>query len=327
MSKVKGTTRQHLQQSNQLHLYSHVQGPLKSLSFLRRSLVLAELSMLAYLPPDSCAPAAARLGFPGHMFFDQDGAQAYWFDNRWDAIIICRGTEPHDWNDIRANVNLWMEVAESVGKVHRGFKREMDQLWPRLEKALLRNRKPLWFAGHSLGGAMATICAGRCKLSFIKSNPEELFTYGSPRVGDQRYVHFTRLRHHRWVNNNDIVPTVPPTWLGYRHCGQELYLDYRGQLRELNWTGRLIDNWRGLRESLRMRRFDFVADHSMFDYIDAIVGLCEAEERTSGVTVSAEPVAHVIPISPAETPESRELMANTTPDSGIIHEEAFRRSA
>ena len=55
-------------------------------------------------------------------------------------------------------------LAETAGRVHRGFKREVDDLWPRLEKALKNNTLPLWFAGHSLGGAMATICASRCQL-------------------------------------------------------------------------------------------------------------------------------------------------------------------
>ena len=50
-------------------------------------------------------------------------------------------------------------IAETAGRVHRGFKREVDDLWPRLEQALVNNTRPLWFAGHSLGGAMATICA------------------------------------------------------------------------------------------------------------------------------------------------------------------------
>lgn len=327
MPSTPCTTREHLQHCNQLRLFSQVQGPLKSLTFFRRSLAMAELSLIAYLAPENAAPAAAKMGFPGHMYFEQKGSQAYWFDNRWDAVIICRGTEPHDWNDIRANVNLWMEVAESVGKVHRGFKREMDRLWPRLEKALLRNRKPLWFGGHSLGGAMATICAGRCKLSYIKSNPEELYTFGSPRVGNQHYVRFTRLRHHRWVNNNDIVPTVPPTWLGYRHCGQEWYLNYQSQLRKLTWTGRLLDNWRGLRESFQTRRFDFVADHSMFDYIAAIEGLCRNDEQTVNSTVANDPIEQIFPISEFERPEFAPSLAMLPADSAIIHDEALRRSA
>ena len=103
-----------------------------------------------------------------------------------------------------------------------------DDLWPKLEKALVSNQSPVWFAGHSLGGAMATICAGRCQLSHIKSNPEGLFTFGSPRVGNKRYINYCKIRHYRWVNNNDIVTRVPPMWMGYSHGGTEMYLNANG---------------------------------------------------------------------------------------------------
>ena len=78
---------------------------------------------------------------------------------------------------------------------------------------------------------MATICARRCKLSYIKSNPRALFTYGSPRVGNGRYVNYVQYEAYRWVNNNDIVTRVPPGWLGYRHKGQEVYLERDGEIR------------------------------------------------------------------------------------------------
>ena len=109
-------------------------------------------------------------------------------------MIVCRGTEPNDWNDIRADLDLALVIAETAGRVHRGFKREVDDLWPRLEQALVNNTQPLWFTGHSLGGAMATICASRCKLSYIQSNPRALYTFGSPRVGNRRYVELRPIR-------------------------------------------------------------------------------------------------------------------------------------
>jgi triacylglycerol lipase len=325
MSKAACTTAEQLRARDELGLYSRLDGPLKGLSFFRRSLLMAELSMVAYLPPEQASVAVARMGFPDWMFFNQRGAQAYWFNNRWDAVIVCRGTEPHDWSDIRANINLWMEVAETVGRVHRGFKREMDRLWPRLEQALVRNRKPLWFTGHSLGGAMATICAGRCKMSYIKSNPEELYTFGSPRVGNQRYVEFTRLRHQRWVHNNDIVPTVPPTWLGYRHGGQEWYLDFRGQLRQLTITGRILDGWRGLRDSFRRRRFDWVADHSMFEYVAALELLCRQESAcpVEGHEPAGADVGQLSPQICRWGPET----AVVSDEATIIERQSLRRSA
>ncbi len=78
--------------------------------------------------------------------------------------------------------DLGAVIGETVGWVHRGFKREVDDLWPRLEQALVNNTRTLWFTGHSLGGAMAAICAGRCTLSYIRSNPRGTVTRSAARA-------------------------------------------------------------------------------------------------------------------------------------------------
>ena len=58
---------------------------------------------------------------------------------------------------------------------------------------------------------MATIMASRAKFNDELNDPVELYTYGSPRVGWKKYVKSLEVKHHRWRNNNDIVPSVPPS--------------------------------------------------------------------------------------------------------------------
>ncbi len=127
--------------------------------------------MLSYLKPDEARIGVKPLGFKEVIFYEKDGAQAYSFISDTDHVIACRGTEPSEWNDLKADLNASTALAETIGRVHRGFKKEVDDLWPVLETALKNNTRKLWFTGHSLGGAMATICAGRCLLSHIDSNP------------------------------------------------------------------------------------------------------------------------------------------------------------
>jgi triacylglycerol lipase len=249
--------------SAEASVYSSLGGPIESLSMLRRSLLFAELANLSYLSRAEAGLFAYQIGFPEIRFYDRQGAQAYIFANDHDTVVTCRGTEPNDWNDVRADLDLGKAMAETVGWVHRGFKREVDELWPRLEQALVNNTRTLWFSGHSLGGAMAAICAGRCRLSYIRSNPRALYTFGSPRVGNRRYVNYVQFEAYRWVNNNDIVPHVPPAWLGYRHKGQEVYLNAYGKIRRLTRWQRAKDRWRGFVRSLREGSFDFFADHSI----------------------------------------------------------------
>jgi triacylglycerol lipase len=261
-------------------LQSHLDGPISGLSLLRQSLLFAELSMVAYMDHENARKATGSLGFDRVEFYEHDGSQAYLFSNHDDSAIVFRGTEPNDWNDIRADINAVSAVAEAIGRVHRGFKQEVDDLWPQLEVALIETSNTLWFAGHSLGGAMATICAGRCKLSHISATPEALFTYGSPRVGDRRYVNYCKLNHYRWVNNNDIVVRVPPRWMGYRHAGREMYLNSRGKLRRLRGLRRLRDGLRGLLGGLRQSRLDHLSDHSIAEYIQHISRLVDESEAT-----------------------------------------------
>jgi triacylglycerol lipase len=251
---------------------------IESLSVLRRSLLFAEMANWSYQTRAEAGQLAFAAGFPEIRFYDRDGAQAYIFANATDAVVVCRGTEPHDSNDLRADLHFGLIVAESVGRVHRGFKREVDDLWPRLEQALVNNTRTLWFAGHSLGGAMAAICAGRCKLSYIKSSPRALYTFGSPRIGNGRYVNYFQLEAYRWVNNNDIVARLPPNWLGYRHKGQEIYLNAYGQIRRLCGWQRVKDRWRGFIRGLREGRLDQLADHSILAYIEHIRAALQTEE-------------------------------------------------
>ena len=167
--------------------------PIGEWSVGRRAVLFAECSMISYLSIEQCNIAAGKLGFTDGKFFNCGASQAYWFTNEHDSVVVCRGTEPNNWDDIQVDANAVTAVAETVGKVHRGFKHEADEIWPHIEKVLEDNTLPLWFCGHSLGGALATICAARCKLSYIRSEPEQVFTYGSPRIGCHRYVNHVKL--------------------------------------------------------------------------------------------------------------------------------------
>ena len=261
---------------------SKLTGPIEELSLLRRSLLFAEVAMISYLSLEECNIAAGKLGFTDGKFFNCGGSQAYWFQNEWDSVVVFRGTEVDDWNDIKADANALTALAETVGKVHRGFKSEVDEIWPHIEKALEVNTKTLWFCGHSLGGAMAKICADRCMLSYIKTEPHELYTYGSPRVGCKKYVNHVQIPHYRWVNNNDIVTRVPPIFLGYRHSGTEMYMDHMGRLTKINGWKRTSDRLKGFFSGLRRFKIDHLSDHSSPGYIDCIFNVVRADEAKNG---------------------------------------------
>ena len=126
---------------------------------------------------------------------------------------------------------------------------------------------------------MATILAGRCKLSDIAAVPVEVVTFGSPRVGTKRYVQNAGIKHVRWVTNNDIVARVPPTWMRYRHTGTRMYLNRNGNVRRMTRQQRTKDRWAGFKDGLKNRRFDHFSDHAIADYV---THLLRANEHESG---------------------------------------------
>lgn len=239
------------------------------MDFPARSLFFAKIAQLAYEDKKTVTNEAKALGFTTIEFYNLDGAQAYRLMNKDDIVIACRGTQPEEFNDIKADLGAAPVLAETVGRVHMGFKKEVDELWPMVKEDLIRIGKTRkgWFCGHSLGAGMATIMASRCQEDHAVPNIEELYTYGSPRVGWRAFVDNLTVTHHRWVNNNDIVTRVPLTIMGYVHDGEEHYLNAFGNVRQMTKWQRAKDRWRGLVMGFKKGDIDSFSDHSMVNYV------------------------------------------------------------
>lgn len=259
-----------LKAASEIDIASKIDSPIHRLSSIEQSLLFAEISMLAYLPDSEATPVFEKVGFTGVRYIEKDGSQAYELSTDTDVVVACRGTEPNEWNDIKADANAFTDLAETVGRVHRGFKREVDDIWPTLEETLRDESRDVWFCGHSLGGAMAQICAGRCQLSDIAAVPRLVTTFGSPRVGTKRYIQHANVRHVRWVNNNDVVTRVPPRWLRYRHTGVIHYIDRHGEVNRLSKSKRAADRSAGFWAGLKQRKFDHFSDHAIAGYVTAL---------------------------------------------------------
>lgn len=249
---------------------------IQQLTFNERSLLFAKLASIAYNNTKEAKSQAKRLGFTTTEFYNKEGAQAYRFMNKEDLVIACRGTEPTEFNDISADLKALPVMAETISRVHQGFKDEVDELWPDICEDINRKAnlgKTLWFCGHSLGAAMATIMSSRCLHNEELNNPVELYTFGSPRVGWRGYVKSLGVTHHRWKNNNDIVTTVPLWIMGFVHHGTEHYLNAYGNYRSPTGWQLCKDKWRGIWMGLKQGKIDSFSDHSMTEYIKHIENL------------------------------------------------------
>jgi len=245
------------------------------MSFPERSLLFAKLSSIAYNDNiKDVKKQVKKLGFTTVEFYDREGAQAYRFMNKTDIVIACRGTQPNEFNDIKADLKAAPVMAETVGRVHVGFKTEVDELWPMVMEDLREcgKKRTAWFCGrHSLGAGMATIMASRCKYHEELNDPVELFTYGSPRVGWKGYCNSLNVVHHRWRNNNDIVTTVPLAIMGYTHHGTQHYINAYGQVRNPSGWQLFKDKLRGMWRGIKKGKIDNFSDHSMTEYVNHLV--------------------------------------------------------
>ena len=229
----------------------------------------AELSNLAYQEEKQFKKTASAMGYKNIKYFNVDGAQAYGMAKDDYIVLAFRGTEPTQFNDIKADLNA-LHVRNELGKgrVHKGFKREVDDIWEQIEDWLAkRNWRQAYTCGHSLGGAMSTIACSRLPEGTI------CYNYGSPRVGTPGWVKEfnSKFKLHRFVNNNDIVPRVPFAFMWYKHAGELHYINTYGKIRNASAWQRIKDRFRGYRAAFRKRQwFDSIYDHGMPNYVERI---------------------------------------------------------
>ena len=242
-------------------LNDFVSGDIKDEAF--KPFFFAVCSALAYRNPErGWTKHFEALGVEVH-FYDENGAQCYVLEDDNKIIVAFRGTEPKQWSDIKADLSFRKTWHRGDGKVHRGFMIETWKLFDELAMHVYRTDKQVYITGHSLGGAMATLYSMSCRPQYSP----QVYTYGSPRVGNMDFCQTYDNDHVRVVNNNDAVTSVPPSLFGFRHTVKPLYINHYGHVRNLTPWQRLKDKVRGHFSSWRkFEFFDSLRDHSIDKY-------------------------------------------------------------
>jgi len=174
----------------------------------------------------------------GKFIYFDDGIRTQGFilkiehDQRTDVIITFRGTE---YNHPRAALDDWIgnfattlvpfmpkhNHEEEGPQIHKGFHKGLNSVWVeadlnRLHEDLERNSaNRIWFAGHSLGGGLATLAAMRWACTYGVQHIGGIYTFGAPKCGNEQFkiLYEAELAHRtfRFVNDRDIVPLLPVT--------------------------------------------------------------------------------------------------------------------
>jgi hypothetical protein len=248
------------------------------------AILCAEMARLAYVKePERLESYLARAGFHLQNTFGYGGRGTQVFiattsvAGQETVVMAFRGTEVDDFDDALADGNCLMVQWQS-GRVHQGFAAALQAngvLDALRGYVASKPQARLLLTGHSLGAALATLAA-----SVIP--PAGLYTFGSPRVGDQAFADSLRnVVHERYVDCCDLVTNVPlpVPLLHYVHSGHLRYIDRNGQVLDQPSTKLMLrdcmratlDYW--LRYALLpgnvwVRR---LADHAPVNYLTALV--------------------------------------------------------
>ncbi|CAM9335469.1 unnamed protein product [Pylaiella littoralis] len=188
------------------------------------------------------AVAAGREGMKAEAILGASGSGS---GPRPRIVVTFSGTDPKsmkNWIDDLEAAPI-AHAYEGGGcddcKVHRGFLAAYDVVQDQIRGAVAQHLRhhpnaEILITGHSLGGALATLCFLDLQLTLgLGVGPKAvsfapLYIFGSPRVGNEMFARFS-VSHgvpiFRVVHNHDPVPHLPFEVWGYRHPPTEIFFD------------------------------------------------------------------------------------------------------
>jgi hypothetical protein len=156
-----------------------------------------------------------------------------------DVTLLFLGARSVDQSD--CNKFFGTPLLYGVGRAHRGFANRLAESWDLIyqdiydyaaQKGCEMNALNFLIAGHSMGGAMATLAGLRLAAWSFDKNQEAIkqhihvITFGSPRVLDvQSAAYYTQLLGEvslRVIHDGEgWTPSLPTRWNGSLHVGGE----------------------------------------------------------------------------------------------------------
>lgn len=188
-----------------------------------------------------------------------------------NTFVVFPGTDSiADWRtDLEAGKRDWI----MGGRAHVGFCRALESVMDEVVFAMAGSSRVI-VCGHSLGGALAMLCAS--SLWYEGIVVDAVYTFGQPRVGNGGFARGYNANLHdetfRIVNQHDPVPYLPPWLMGYRHAGTEVFLGADGITVDRPWWDQGRDALQQMRVSQPEKNFVSVGAHHITAYIKKLKG-------------------------------------------------------
>ncbi|WP_328460108.1 lipase family protein [Streptomyces sp. NBC_00448] len=246
---------------------------------------MGQAAGLAALDRDGIEAQAHAWGFDQVRYFESTHAMPFPIEDTQayvmasDRMIVTgfRGTEVAKIRDWLTDVDTPpVPGPGNKGFVHYGFDRALESVYAQVRDTILDmrgNGQTIWFTGHSLGAALAMLAGARLYFEQPRLLADGIYTFGQPRTCDRLLAaaHNTAYaeRCYRFVNNNDIVPQLPPE-PAYTHVHALRYFDADGRLHEkMPLIATLQDRAKGVGADLFAPETDAIKDHHLANYLAA----------------------------------------------------------
>jgi len=200
------------------------------------------------------AEEVANLEFRPIAFIEnpQNDSQAWilWNPRVKRVVVSFRGTEQTQWKDLLTDAEILptrIDHDEGTMRISKDSKVQDDTIWVHTgflkayiciqkevadivrqvvhQNATKEAKWTCYVTGHSLGGALSTLCAFDLAMQGTFGDII-CYNFGSPMVGSQAFTEsFNDIVPTCWriVNENDAVCQVPRL-IGYSHCGRKVLL-------------------------------------------------------------------------------------------------------
>ncbi|MGW1411007.1 lipase family protein [Streptomyces sp. NPDC002403] len=240
---------------------------------------------LASLDRDGIEAQANAWGFDRMRYFESthkmpfpiEDTQAYVMASDRMIVTGFRGTEVAKIRDWLTDVDTPpVPGPGNKGFVHYGFHQALQSVYPQVRDTIVEFRdqgQSIWFTGHSLGAALAMLAGARLYFEQPRLLADGVYTFGQPRTCERLLAaaHNKAFadRCYRFVNNNDIVPHLPPE-PAYTHVDTLRYFDAAGRLHQtMPLIAALQDRVKGVEADLFAPETDAIRDHHLPNYIAA----------------------------------------------------------
>jgi hypothetical protein len=180
--------------------------------------------------------------------------------------VVFRGTSSK--KDAQNDVSIDKVPFINEGdKVHIGFKSSCDAVKDVVLKDITKKSgyNKIVVCGHSLGAAVATLCAYNLSHVF-EDTVIECCTIGSPRVGNKTFKNnydARKIKTLRIVHNHDLVTRSPN--IGYYHVNYMLRIDDEGNIKKY-----MIDWERAWNYIKSVFTGNTIKDHMTASYISSL---------------------------------------------------------